>query len=89
MSNARSNTDIISISIYPPQKTFLTLNSKGKECVNKYNLSLLSPTHTQLRPSFNDLVCDWSKSYIEINKTPPIFLELDSCSVVLSIMFND
>jgi hypothetical protein len=75
--------------VYPPAKVFLTLNSKGKECVNKYNLSLLSPVHTQLRPSFNDLVCDWSKSYIDVDIVSYPLVEIADCSVMLSILFND
>ena len=68
-------------SIY---STYLTLSVGGKETIKDYPLTLMSPNITQIRPSFNDLKPDWSKSFINVMGDIT-----DGASICLAVMFND
>jgi hypothetical protein len=69
---------------HPVSETYLTLSVGGKEKIKDYPLTLLNPSETQIRPSFNDLQPDWSKSYLNVMGDIT-----DGASIVLSVMFND
>jgi hypothetical protein len=74
-------------TIKDPTLSTLTLTIGGKEKIKNYSLGLIDPALVQVRPSFNNLICDWSKSYIEVPVTSIIGDGTES--VVLVIMFND
>ncbi len=63
---------------------FLTLSSHQKEIVKDYSFSLLDPK--LIRPSFNNLTPDWSKSFVTISNSGIIN---SPCSILLYVMFND
>jgi len=64
--------------------TYLTLSVGGKEKIKDYPLTLMSPNMVQIRPSFNDLKPDWSKSYLNVMGDIT-----DGSSICLAVMFND
>lgn len=64
--------------------TYLTLSVGGKEKIKDYPLTLMSPSMCQVRPSFNDLQPDWSKSFINVMGDIT-----DGASICLAVMFND
>jgi hypothetical protein len=74
-------------TIKDPTLSTLTLTIGGKEKIKNYSLGLIDPSLAQIRPSFNNLICDWSKSYIEVPVTSIVGDGTES--VVLVIMFND
>lgn len=71
-------------TIYSDGNAYLTLSISGKEKIKDYPLCLLDPQNVQIRPSFDDLQPDWSKSYLNILGTI-----LEGQSMVLCVMFND
>ena len=50
-------------------KSFLVLNVGGKEQVNRIPLKSLNPFANNTRLFFDDLVIDWTRSYIEVGNT--------------------
>ncbi len=50
-------------------KSFLVLNVAGSEKINRIPLKSLNPFANNTRLFFNDLVVDWTRSYIEVGST--------------------
>jgi hypothetical protein len=75
-------------SIYNETLTagYLTLSANQKEVIKDYPLRFLSPLHFSVRPSFNDIKPEWSKSYITLNGD---VVAQAGASILLYVMFND
>lgn len=70
--------------IYTGGNSYLTLSISGREKIKDYPLSLLDANNVPVRPSFDDLLPDWSKSFVNV-----LGDITDGQSLVLCVMFND